>query len=449
MSRRFVTVVIALVTAGASLAACSSGGGGGYHVSADFTQGIGLYPGSPVRVLGIKIGRITDVTNRGTLVRVDMHIDKRTTKLPANVKAAIIPVSLLGERYIQFDPVYTSGAALNPGAHLPVSQTMVPVEIDQLLRGLKDFFGAIKPENAHDLVANLATVINGEGDQLNQLIGNAAGTLRILADKGNDLGDLVDSLAQLTTTLRSHTDAIVQLVRNYDTVSGVLAQNKSALDDTVTQLTRTATELADLITRHQDPLKQDVGVLTTAGRTLDRNIDSLDKTLASTVKLFEAAGRAYDPQRNMLPLSTQGAPDVLGEAAASRLRDRLSGVCRRLEVTLGASPALDQCSDPNSNFFTPILGLLPGVLSPNSGTAGAAGAALTQQVLSQLPPLTPAQQAKLAQAQAQQATTTTVPPTPASKLQPLLPPPPKRVAASKSSGGFFGRVLHGLADVFR
>ncbi|MBV8959418.1 MAG: MCE family protein, partial [Actinobacteria bacterium] len=73
MSRRLITVVVALVTAAASLAACSSGGGGGYHVSADFTQGIGLYPGSPVRVLGIKIGRITDVTNRGTLVRVDMH----------------------------------------------------------------------------------------------------------------------------------------------------------------------------------------------------------------------------------------------------------------------------------------------------------------------------------------------------------------------------------------
>jgi virulence factor Mce-like protein len=376
-----------------------------------------------------------------------MHISDRSTRLPADVKAAIIPVSLLGERYIQFSPVYTSGPRLAAGAHLDTDRTQVPVEIDELLRGLKDFFGAIKPENAHDLVSNLAAVVDGEGAQLNQLIGNAAGTLRILADKGDDLGQLVDSLAQLTTTLKTHTDAIEQLVRNYDTVSSVLAQNKGALDDTVTQLTRTATELADLITRHQDPLKQDVGVLTTAGRTLDRNIDSLDKTLASTVKLFEAAGRAYDPQNNWLPLSSQGAPDVLGEAAAARMRDRLAGVCRRLEVTLGASGTLTACSDPNSNFFTPILGLLPGILSSNSDTANAAGSALTQQVLSKLPPLTPEQQAKLAAPRA--APAPAAPPTPASKLQPLLPPPPKRVAASKSSGGLFGRLLHGLAGVFR
>ena len=151
----------------------------------------------------------------------------------------------------------------------------------------------------------------------------------------------------------------------------------------------------------------------------------------------------------MLPLSTQGAPDVLGEAAASRLRDRLAGVCRRLAVTIGASPTLDQCSDPNSNFFTPILGLLPGILSPNSATASAAGDSLTNQVLSKLPPLTPDQQAKLAQAEARAATTSTTVPPPASKLQPLLPPPPKRVTAAKSSGGLFGRLLHGFADVFR
>jgi phospholipid/cholesterol/gamma-HCH transport system substrate-binding protein len=437
------TTCLAAVVLGAVLTACSPGGGGGYHVTADFTQGIGLYPGSPVRVLGINIGKITNIRNRGPLVRVDMDLNKGT-RLPADVKAAIVPVSLLGERYIQFNPVYTGGPRLAANAVLPTSRTQVPVEIDELLRGLKDFFGAISPENAHDLVSNLATVIDGEGLQLNQLINNAAGTLQVLADKGNDLGQLVDSLAQLTTTLRTHTDAIVQLVRNYDTVSGVLAQNRGALDETVTQLSRTATELADLITRHQDPLKQDVGVLTTAGRTLDRNIGSLDTTLSSTVKLFEAAGRAYDPQRNMLPLSTQAPPDVLAEAAASRLRDRLSGVCRRLRVTLGASPALDQCSDPSSNFFTPILGLLPGILSPNSGTSGTAGDALTKQVLSQLPKLTPEQQAKLA----------APPPPPAPKppsalLQPLLPPAPHRQAAKASSGGLFGRLLHGLAGVFR
>jgi hypothetical protein len=113
-------------------------------------------------------------------------------------------------------------------------------------------------------------------------------------------------------------------------------------------------------------------------------------------------------------------------------------------VTLGPSPALDQCSDPASNFFTPIIGLLPGILTPGAASA-AAGAALTRQVLSQLPALTPQQQAKLATPRPAQA-----PKSPSSMLQPLLPPPPHRQAAVKSSsGGLFGRILHGVAEVFR
>jgi len=443
--RRSLVAVVAAATVATTLSACSLGGGGGYRLTADFTQGIGLYPGSPVRVLGIDVGKIVDVKNRGNLVRVRMDIN-HGTRLPANVTAAIIPVSLLGERYIQFAPVYTGGPQEAHDAVIPTSRTRVPIEIDELLRGLKDFFGGIQPQNAHDLVANLATVIDGEGQQLNQLIGNAAGTISVLADKGQDLGQLVDSLATLTTALRSRTSAIEDLVRNYDTVSGVLADNKSALDDTVTQLTRVATELADLITRHQDPLKQDVGVLTTAGRTLDRNIDSLDKTLSSTVRLFAAAGRAYDPTRNMLPLSTQLPPDVTGEVAAARLRDRLAGVCRRLAAKLGPAPPapLDTCGNLNSGFFDPVLNLLPGLLNPGSGSAASTQAALTNQVLSRLPALTPEQQAKLAAPPPVPA-----PEPPSAQLGSLLPPPPHRVAASRGSSGFFSRILHGLLGVFR
>jgi hypothetical protein len=65
-------------------------------------------------------------------------------------------------------------------------------------------------------------------------------------------------------------------------------------------------------------------------------------------------------------------------------------------------------------------------------------------VLSQLPKLTAEQQAKLAAPPAPSA-----PKPPSALLQPLLPPAPHRQAAKASSSGFFGRMLHGLAEVFR
>jgi virulence factor Mce-like protein len=153
VTRRAIPALV--VATALALSGCSFGGGSdGYRLTADFKQGIGLYPGSPVRVLGIDVGKITDVSNRGRLVRVQMRIDSGT-KLPADVKAAVVPVSLLGERYIQFAPVFTGGPRLAAGALIPISRTEVPVEIDELLRGLKDFFGGIEPENAQQFVTNL------------------------------------------------------------------------------------------------------------------------------------------------------------------------------------------------------------------------------------------------------------------------------------------------------
>jgi phospholipid/cholesterol/gamma-HCH transport system substrate-binding protein len=434
-----------VVVAALVLGSCSLGGSSGYKLSADFEQGIGLYPGSPVRVLGIDVGKITEVKNQGRHVRVQMHIDEGT-KLPADVKAAVVPVSLLGERYIQFAPVFTGGPSIEAGSLIPLSRTQVPVEIDELLRGLKDFFGGIEPENARRFVTNLATIIQGQGEKLNSLIGNAAGTLNLLADKGGELGGLVDSLAQLTTTLNSRTEKIKQLVRDYDTVAGVLESNKGALDDTITQLTRVATELADLLTRHREPLKEDIGTLTTVTRTLDRNLGSLDLTLASTVRLFSAAARAYDAERNMLPLNNQGAPEVLTEVASFRLRDRLAGVCRRLLTRIGPSapPELTTCGDPASGFFDPILGVLPGILGQGGiEPGGASGTAASKAVLDRLPPLTPEQQAKL-----DRPPPVVARPAPSSLLEPLLPPAPPRKAAAGSSGGLLQRLVHGFLGAF-
>jgi phospholipid/cholesterol/gamma-HCH transport system substrate-binding protein len=43
---------------------------GQYRVTAWFTQTVGLYPGSDVRILGIDVGEITDVVPEGDRVRV-------------------------------------------------------------------------------------------------------------------------------------------------------------------------------------------------------------------------------------------------------------------------------------------------------------------------------------------------------------------------------------------
>ncbi len=326
----------------------------GPEITAEFERGTGLYPGSPVRVLGIDIGRVTEVDNVDGHVRVRLQLDEGE-KLPADARATIVPLTLLGERYIQLGPAWTDGPTLSDGDTIPLARTSVPAEIDELLRGLQDFLGAIDPERAGQVVTRLSEILDGRGQDLNELIGNADGTLKLLADEGDDLRTIVGSLGDLTATLKGRTDSIEELVRNYDLVAQVLIDNKGDLDGAITQLDRLSAELTDLLLTHEDPLREDVDVITATGRTIAANTEELEITLASTVKLFDAAQRAYEAKTNSLRANNQLAPDVTADLLAGRLRDRIAGLCRRLGI--------DLCSDPASALLNELSGLLPGLLS--------------------------------------------------------------------------------------
>ena len=327
---------------------------GSFELTAEFTRGTGLYPGSPVRILGIDVGRITDVQNVDGHVQVEMRLDDGV-KVSPEATATIVPLTLLGERYVQLGPAWTDGPTLDSGSTIGLDRTSVPAEIDELLRSVQDFLGAIDPAKASDVVTSLAEVLDGQGADLNDLIEDASGTLSILADKDEELASIISSLGDLSATLEGHTDNIENFIQNYDLVAQLLVDNKDDVDATITELNRATEALAGFLLRHEDPLADDVDVLARTGATLDANTENLRVTLGATVKLFQAAGRAYDARMNALAANNQLSPDVTADLIAGRLRDRIAGLCRRLGI--------DLCSDPASALLNDLAGLLPGLLA--------------------------------------------------------------------------------------
>ena len=123
----FACVLALLVTAGLYLVFRSSTG---TKLSAYFGKTVGLYAGSSVRVLGVPVGQVTDVTPEGDAVRVDMRVDD--VPLPAGVGAVVVAPSLVSDRYVQLTPAYDSGPVLASGTILPRDRTATPVELDDL-----------------------------------------------------------------------------------------------------------------------------------------------------------------------------------------------------------------------------------------------------------------------------------------------------------------------------
>ena len=373
----------------------------------------------------MKVGTVTGVRNVGDKVDVTLAVNEGT-RIPSSAFASLVASQLLGSPDVDLNPGYTGGTSLSPGATIPEDHTAVPVSTDELLKELQHTLNTINPHAVGNLVTNLATDLDGQGANLNKLIASAAGTVQLLANKGDDLGKLNGTLAQLTGTLDTDTTQIEQLVEQYDTVSTTVAQHSGQLNDAITQLAGASSGLVSLLTPNLQPLEADVGTVTTVGRTLDRNLSSVDEILQDGNNLFQGAKRAYDPTYDWLDLNLATAPGVSGAYVVGLLRDRLAGICRRIVANhssgLSASvlATLNQCGNPSSGFFDPLLNDIPTILNTLSGNSSSATAqSLLQQGLTQIanaeqgaaaaPSTPPPASSQKAPASTTTTTTTTVP----------------------------------------
>lgn len=206
-----------------------------YPINVVYSSAPGLFSGAAVDILGVKVGTVTNVQNVGDKVHVSLAVDLGT-RIPSSAFASLVAPQLLGSPDVDLNPGYTGGPSLAAGATIPPDHTTIPVSTDELLKELQKTLNAINPHAVGNLVSNLATDLDGQGANLNKLIASAAGTVQLLADKGNDLGRLNGTLAQLTGTLDTDTSQIEQLVQQYDTVSTTVAQHSGQLNDAITQL---------------------------------------------------------------------------------------------------------------------------------------------------------------------------------------------------------------------
>ena len=350
MKRGTVLLLISTV----ALSSCKLGGGVSnvrlYH--AEFSRAVQVFPAVKVRVLGVDVGRVLSVKNGTRGVNVTFQVSRPDIKLPAGVKAAVVPMSLLGERYIQLFPAYDGGPTLPNNARIPLSRTSVPAEPDELLRSLQDYLGGLKTDTVTAFVENAAAALQGNGEELNSLIRNAAAVFKTLSGKRDDLAGLIVELNKLTVALSTRQKAIGELIQNYGKVTGTLNTNRAALEGTITGLNQAAVQLASLLIDHRTALHADIKSLTRTTRTLSRNAEILARTGHWATRLFLTASRAVDYDNNWLRLNNQGEP--LAALILLRIEERLIDLCQDAGVPECSTAQYWADQVPNLFCFTTV-----------------------------------------------------------------------------------------------
>ncbi|MER7201121.1 MCE family protein [Streptomyces sp. CB01635] len=313
-----VGVVVLAVLAAGGLVGVRALGGGGTTVTAYFDRAVGVYAGSDVRILGVRVGSVGSVHPQGKQVRVILGLDEGV-RVPEGARAVVVAPSIVADRYVQLTPAYTAGPALAAGAVLPASRNRTPVEIDQLYDSITELGDALGPNGANaqgalsDLLDTGAKNLDGNGTAIGESIeqfGKAAKTL----DGSSD--DLFTTLAQLqafTTMLKDKDGGVRTAQERLDDVVGFFADNKDDLTGALKELGTALGQVKTFIEDNRGELKKNVDKLVPITQTLVRQRASLAEALdtaplatGNVVNTYDKDGRTLDGRTNLNEISMGG-----------------------------------------------------------------------------------------------------------------------------------------------
>ena len=203
-----------------------------------------LHSRTPVRIAGVDVGKVKKVERGpGSLATVTMEIEQRGLPIHRDATAKVRPrIFLEGNFFVDLSPGTPTSPELPHGGTIPIGQTALPVQLDQVL-------GALRHSNRRDLVdtvRNLGDALEGGGaDALNASLpywapafvqgAQAVEALRgqeehdlsgaiiasqklttALADRDGDLADAVTGLARTSVALAGRREQLAQSIPEFD-----------------------------------------------------------------------------------------------------------------------------------------------------------------------------------------------------------------------------------------
>ncbi len=237
--------------------------GGGTDYTAAFRDASGLAPDNEVRVAGVKVGKVTDITlahdGNQPYVKVAFRIDDHGLRLGTDTDAAIRIKTVLGQKYLALAPA--GAQPLPAGAQIPLSHTASPLDVVDAVNGLADTLDHIDtaqlaqaftvlsqafantPDDVRTTLSGLSRLsgtIAARDTELRELLANARGVTSVLADRDGQLQKLVSDGNLLLTEVIQRRDAIHELlVSSTDLatqISGLVADDRSRLGPALSHL---------------------------------------------------------------------------------------------------------------------------------------------------------------------------------------------------------------------
>jgi phospholipid/cholesterol/gamma-HCH transport system substrate-binding protein len=264
-----------------------------FELNAEFStaQAVIAGQGQTVRVSGVRIGDIGDVSLQDGRAVVQMQIDPDYADLiHTDATALLRPKTGLKDMFVELNPGTDSAPLAHKGWTLPIANTEPDVNPDEILSELDDD----TRDYLRLLISGVGKGLDGRAPELRDVFARFEPTHRDLArvngavaERRQNLKHLITSLSKLNGELASRDDDLAGLVDSSAAVMRAFASEQAQVSSAVRELPGTLSQTTD---------------------TLDR-VGAMARILRPTAQNLRPAARSLDPaNKSVLPLATETTP---------------------------------------------------------------------------------------------------------------------------------------------
>ncbi|MCW2954760.1 MAG: Mammalian cell entry related domain protein [Conexibacter sp.] len=242
----------------------------GYRIHAVFQSSNNIKKGSPVRIAGVNVGKVSSVSRYKdtNLTDVTMDVDDKGLPIHRDATLKIRPrIFLEGNFFVDVRPGSPSAPDVPDGGTIGVTQTSTPVQLDQVLTALqsnsredlqtllREYGTALssKPTAAENAMQDPATRGLTGAQALNKSYDSAGAAFRgtalvnsaLLGTENHDLSNAIAGVARLSKALAGREGQLQDLLVNFNQTAAVTASQSVQLAATVRLLGPTLTAARD------------------------------------------------------------------------------------------------------------------------------------------------------------------------------------------------------------
>ena len=246
-----------------------------------FAEAGGLVAGNDVKVSGVKVGSVSDISLEQGLALVTFMVDGRV-RLGSDTTAHIRTGTLLGQRVLTLE----SGGrgTLRSGDVIPVSRTGSPFSLTD---ALGEFAGNTRDTDTAALnqsLDTLASTIDRVAPQLSPTFDGLSRISRALNERNDALSGLLTSAAEVTTILGDRSQQVNTLILNANELLGILEARRYAIVNLLANTSALSQQLTGLVADNEAELAPALEKLNSVTEVLQRNDENIAKAMAGLAK---------------------------------------------------------------------------------------------------------------------------------------------------------------------